>query len=491
MIRTRKNVLSLPAGDETLVWYGKAIAEMQKKLIADPTSWRYQAAIHEYTRSDDPLKSSKDKLPSKSEQTKFWTQCQHGSWYFLPWHRMYLYFFEQIVLAHVKNLGGPDTWALPYWNYSASAMAALLPPLFRDATLSNGTPNPLYVADREPKANAGIAFASAIDTDITYCLMRTQFPGGNTGGSAGFGGPITKFEHGGATHGSTESSPHDSMHMAIGGTGGWMGAFTTAPLDPIFWIHHCNIDRLWEVWTQRDTAHSNPVTANWLTSVSFPFHDDGGNVVSMRPSQVLNTQAAPLYYVYDDTSDPLQTTLPPVSGAVPFAAKGAKPAKRKGMSAKAASGGSMPEMVGATASSFTLKNEVIEKPIKLQKPTGPALFRATAKPKRVFLNLEGITSKDRSVPYDVYLNLPPGAEPLKHPELRAGRLPMFGLVEASRSGRKHAKNGLHYTLEVTDLYQRLALEPDWNPNNIRVSLVPTRTDGPVGAKISRMSVYIE
>jgi tyrosinase len=98
MIRTRKNVLSLPAGDQTLFWYGKAITAMQKKPIADPSSWRYQSAIHEYHRSEDPHASSADKLPSKSDQKKFWTQCQHGSWYFLPWHRMYLHFFEQIVL---------------------------------------------------------------------------------------------------------------------------------------------------------------------------------------------------------------------------------------------------------------------------------------------------------------------------------------------------------------------------------------------------------
>ena len=32
------------------------------------------------------------------------------------------------------------------------------------------------------------------------------------------------------------------------GVGGWMSAFATAAQDPIFWLHHANIDRLWEAW---------------------------------------------------------------------------------------------------------------------------------------------------------------------------------------------------------------------------------------------------
>lgn len=491
MIRTRKNVLTLPASDDTLLWYGKAIAEMQKKLIAEPTSWRYQAAVHDYVPGHDPNASPSDKLPSKAEQKKFWMQCQHGSWYFIPWHRMYLHFFEQIVLSHVTNLGGPNTWALPYWNYSASATAALLPAPFRNPTLAGGAPNPLYVSQRVPNANAGNTIASSIATDISYCLTRTQFPGGDSGGSAGFGGPITKFEHPGGNAGSTENIPHGSMHMAVGGLTGWMGAFNTAPLDPIFWLHHCNIDRLWEVWLKRDPSHSNPTTSNWLTSISFPFHDEGGGVVAMTPSQVLNTQAAPLNYVYDDTSDPLATTAPPGPVAAAIAVKGAKPGKRKSMAAKPVPSRSIPEMIGATSSAFTLNQKVTERPIKLQPPTGPALLKATGKPRRVFLHIEGITSKERAAPYDAYLNLPPGAEPLQHPELRAGRLSMFGLVEASHARRKHPNNGLHYVLEITDLYHRLALEPDWNSKNLRVSLVPTTDGGPLGVKVGRLSLYVQ
>src|SRR5256885_10879756 len=68
--------------------------------------------------------SAKDPLPPTSETEEMWDQCQHGTWYFLPWHRGYLAAFEAIVAKTVKELGGPADWALPYWNYLNSSNQA-------------------------------------------------------------------------------------------------------------------------------------------------------------------------------------------------------------------------------------------------------------------------------------------------------------------------------------------------------------------------------
>lgn len=303
--RIRRNILSLRVDDPIVDFYGQAIGAMKAKGIADPLSWRYQAAIHDYIRSQDPFAAASDALPPAAEQTRFWRQCQHGSWFFLPWHRMYLHFFERIVMAEVARLGGPRDWALPYWNYSASTAAARLPAAFRSPTLSNGSTNHLFVAQRHPDANGGGDFATAAETDIRSCLREASFAA--TSGSAGFGGPQTAFEHSGGNIGSLEGVPHGSMHVAVSGpsANGFMGSFTRAPLDPIFWLHHCNIDRLWDVWLQRVNSHANPGGTNWLSDVPFSFHDAAGAIVEMRPVQVLSTIAAPLEYVYDDTSDPL------------------------------------------------------------------------------------------------------------------------------------------------------------------------------------------
>ena len=139
-IRTRKNVFTLVDAQgqwhPDLLWYTRAVTEMKKRPIADPTSWRYQAAIHDYVRQRDPLAQANDVLPAAAERQRFWGQCQHFSWFFLSWHRMYLFHFEQIVSATIKQLNGPE-WALPYWNYSDSNNpdARRVPPAFR-ATLT-------------------------------------------------------------------------------------------------------------------------------------------------------------------------------------------------------------------------------------------------------------------------------------------------------------------------------------------------------------------
>ena len=49
------------------------------------------------------------------------------------------------------------------------------------------------------------------------------------------------------------------VHVLVGGSDpnsnlpGLMSDPDTAGLDPIFWLHHANIDRLWEVWRQNPT----------------------------------------------------------------------------------------------------------------------------------------------------------------------------------------------------------------------------------------------
>src|SRR5665213_369207 len=101
----RRDVWTLASGDQSLLWYARAVDSMQKKPPSDPTSWSFQAAIHGTSISMPPP------LPA-------WNQCRHGSWYFVVWHQMYVYFFERIVRDQVVALGGPSDWALPYWHYN-------------------------------------------------------------------------------------------------------------------------------------------------------------------------------------------------------------------------------------------------------------------------------------------------------------------------------------------------------------------------------------
>ncbi|HEU4945001.1 MAG TPA: tyrosinase family protein, partial [Solirubrobacterales bacterium] len=105
----RREVRSLSPEDKILHAYSEAVRVMQERSDEDPTSWYYQAAIHgNEEASPQPL----------------WNQCKHGTWFFVAWHRMYLYYFEQIVRAAIEKLGGPEDWAIPYWNYGLNGVNA-------------------------------------------------------------------------------------------------------------------------------------------------------------------------------------------------------------------------------------------------------------------------------------------------------------------------------------------------------------------------------
>ena len=140
-LRVRKSVYALPAGDDTLDWYRQAVEVMRGRALDDPTSWWWIGAIH--GRPQPP------QFPAPpSGAADFWDQCQHQTWFFLPWHRGYLAAFEATVAKAVADLGGPADWALPYWNYSESQInnpeARNLPPAFRSQTLPGGGDNALF-----------------------------------------------------------------------------------------------------------------------------------------------------------------------------------------------------------------------------------------------------------------------------------------------------------------------------------------------------------
>src|SRR5207244_6774722 len=68
----RKDVSALTPGEIDSL--RKGVQVMKERDPKDPTSWLYQANIHGTTEL--PLQDG-------------WAQCQHGTFFFLSWHRMY------------------------------------------------------------------------------------------------------------------------------------------------------------------------------------------------------------------------------------------------------------------------------------------------------------------------------------------------------------------------------------------------------------------
>ena len=124
-------------------------------------------------------------------------------------------------------------------------------------------------------------------------LNTVPYTGDGRTSPLGFGGPETAYSHSGGTHGELESLPHDMVHVAIGGA---MGDPRTAALDPIFWLHHANIDRLWQVWLNKG-GRINPTKSSWL-NFKFAFHDKAGVRAEMKCTDVVDTTKVLSGYTY-------------------------------------------------------------------------------------------------------------------------------------------------------------------------------------------------
>ena len=470
-IRVRRDIWSLEAQQS---WhpivdaYARAVDAMRQRDPQDPTSWAYQATVHS-TRGPAP--------------DEFRNQCQHGSWFFLPWHRMYLHWFERMARDLVRTLPGiPDpvreSWALPYWDYGRRGPATdgryrTLPPSFRRRFTPSGEPNPLFVAERDPVVNAG-GFLPELATSPDAALRDTEFSvDAQPGGTVGFGGPVTGWHHTPpAPSGSLESTPHGVVHSLVGGLGGFMSAFDTAPLDPVFWLHHANIDRLWVVWLrQRQPARQNPTEAAWA-GFGFDFRAETGAAVDPRPKpgDVLDT-VADLGYRYQRTTPPPAPRIP--QGVTKMVSEPPPPGPPP-----------PPELVGATEEPVQLTGRPAKLALPVAEPTGPVrtTMAAPDQPNRVFLNVEGIEGEaNPGTVYAVYVDLPDDDDEDTDPEAHyVGTINFFGIETAGDVDRDHGGPGLHFAFDVTELVDELRDQGAWDPSQMTVTFAPLQPSPPPG-----------
>lgn len=64
-----------------------------------------------------------------------------------------------------------------------------------------------------------------------------------------------------------EYVPHGIVHAAVGGDNGDMTAMHS-PNDPIFWLHHANVDRLWWQWQQKNARPSRKHAGRIVTPLT-------------------------------------------------------------------------------------------------------------------------------------------------------------------------------------------------------------------------------
>jgi tyrosinase len=511
MTFTRKNVWELGSDwADPILWYARGVKAMKSRALKEPTGWRFYGAIHGFDqglwKQLGYLKTG-EAMPSNADLKDYWQECQHGSWYFLPWHRGYLIALESIVRDAVVKLGGPADWALPYWNYFKPNQNAL-PPAFASADWPDGQgDNPLFVPQRYGPNNDGNVFVP-VDQINLNALGDPDFTGVANGGSPGFGGVDTGFSHGGQVHGGIETQPHDWVHGLVGGSDpdsqlpGLMSDPDTAGLDPIFWLHHSNIDRLWEVWRQNPATDVDPTDPNWVNGPqavgdrAFMLPMPGGVKWTYTPGEM--SDLSKLTYIYDDVSPPAGTPLA-VARLQRFGMNMA--AAQSLARSTAMAGPKTTELLGANTESLrlvgmaartsvTLDDSVRRKVSSSLQSMAVAAPGAAKAPDRIFLNLENVRGLNDATAFNVCINLPEGEDPKQHPENVAGSIALFGVRKATMSDDKHAGDGLTFVLEITHIIDNLHLAGALDANQLHVQLIPLKPV-PEEAQVSigRISIF--
>ncbi|UVW29114.1 tyrosinase family protein [Massilia sp. H6] len=270
-------------GERMLKSYAKAVRAMLELPPEDPRNWYRQAIIHTL-------------------------DCPHGNWWFMPWHRGYLGWLEKIC----RELSGDPQFALPYWDWTIDQK---VPDCMFDDVLDPNHPAYMSAVQDFERSMSGVISGAGywtmqgerfngrtqlgqllarrirFEQDLMFDIVddpsgRMFFdqPGarGIRREQAGFslatsdacaqatihtalaapdfltfGSPKSANHATMAGYGVLEARPHNSVHRCLGSRDcnfveprGFMGKMLS-PVDPIFFLHHGNIDRLWDVWTRK------------------------------------------------------------------------------------------------------------------------------------------------------------------------------------------------------------------------------------------------
>lgn len=439
-VQVRQNIKVFAQDANKLAALRKGIEVMKTRAATDPTSWTYQGNIHGNPGTDGPAQPS-------------WNSCQHGSWYFLAWHRMYLYYFERIL----RTASGDPTLTLPYWNYSDSndSNARQIPLPYRQP--ADSVANPLYISNRSSIMNAGGNLPqSSVDIEQALQLAIFSSPAGN---SQSFGGQRSGPGHSLNPHSVFEGTPHDVVHVNIGG---WMGSFERAARDPVFWLHHANIDRLWEVWLREENSHANPISGQgdpWLNQ-TFTFFDENGTTVTMTGSQIVDT-VKQLNYRYDDQMPsrrrPLRRLeIPRVERPRIFAMAEPK------------------QLIKKKLESFVLKGESRSVTIRLPEES------ETLRQGDLILRLDQV--KVQSFPtghYEVYVNLPENENPNYKSPFYVGNMSFFGSTKSKEVSRS-------FRFLLSTIEKKLRTENRWT-KEIKVTFFKTGPEPPPGENVNQQT----
>ncbi|XP_078438591.1 polyphenol oxidase I, chloroplastic-like [Wolffia australiana] len=448
--RVRRAVHHLDA--DFIAKYQKAVAIMKSLPSDHPHSFFRQANNHclYCTGSYDQVNSS--------SLFKI-----HRSWLFFPWHRAFLFFHERIL----GKLIGDETFALPYWSWDTPE-GMQIPEIFARGVLSDGERDeahlPPTIANLNYNKEASVR-PSDEQVKVNLAFMHKQMVSGAKKRELFLGCKVTAGEEGFCDGpGTVEGAPHNTLHSWVGSGVNPeredMGAFYSAAKDPIFYAHHSNIDRLWEVWKElREGKDADFEEHAWLES-AFTFYDENLRFVRIKVRDLLDTHK--LGYEYEEIPLPWVNAKPK-----PTASSAASIKKRK--SGSLLSRRAVMEKERALVSSVTFE---------VYRPKRGRSKEEKEREEEIIV-VEGIRVKrDVYAKFDVFVNLGAEEEKIAGPLVREFAGSFVNTPHGSRrigeTEGKMGKKGTTLKLGISELLDDLGADED---ESIWVSLVPRGGSG--------------
>jgi hypothetical protein len=440
MTYIRKDVKNFTDWDSLIT----GVRTMMGRPETKRTSWYYQAAIHGTSDVDNDL--------------HIFNTCQHGSYFFLAWHRMYLYWFERIL----RQASGNPNLALPYWNYSSPNERQLPLPFVNP----NDSSNPLYTPLREgglnqPDAGRAALPDGAVSYDAAFCFSNFTAPEGSC---ASFGGQYIDgiVQDASPPYGALEASPHQQIHTYIGGL---MGTVVTAAQDPIFWMHHANIDRLWELWLAQGGGRSNPTTdCQWMNQ-KFNFVDEGGNPVTICPKDVLDI-GNQLHYQYDPPADPVPAPIPSTGGCVCPSSDSPDTTRQK-------------HIIITSNKRLMLRDDPIQMTFEVKASDLDKVIHSGGR-RELLLELDELVLAQPSVNYEIYVNPPHDERWNFRNRSYVGTLGFFGDGHHHHGGKedKNGKRPLSVSYDLTPALLRVTGNQAADTRMLTIAMAPLRLVSP-------------
>lgn len=179
-----------------------------------------------------------------------------GQQRFLPWHRVYLYQLEQALQSIHPEV------TIPYWDWSQDTEQRI-PEWLHDFTPTVQVPYPGPGTVSVMRAPEAASVLAGIANRLGSVNGETDY---------------TRFATG-------LERIHNGVHVWVGGV---MVNLSTASADPIFWMHHANVDRIWWQWQRNAGKGLNP-TLNGNDAIMDPW----------RYTEADTRDAAAFNYVYE------------------------------------------------------------------------------------------------------------------------------------------------------------------------------------------------